>query len=294
MATFTYCPDFTLSESHKPQVRKTQFGDGYEQRIRFGLNSDPKVFSLKFENRSDAESVRIEEFLESNGGADSFIWTPPARNGGNRFLWSESFDKAAWMKSSLTVTANSQASPLGQTVADTITEPVSASSQHLMYQNATSYTSTGNNYVLSCYAKQGTGTRNLVLTSFGEPYTYFNVTTGTVALVDSSVKARITDAYNGWWRCSMAFTKTNATMGFYIGTANGTSNLVAGDGTSSLHIWGAQLELGTTPSDYNFTTTRVVGVRDVPGKYVCDEWEYTMQNADANTIQAKFRQVFEY
>jgi phage-related protein len=294
MATFYFCPSYTLTESHKPRVRKSQFGDGYEQRIRAGLNSDPKVFSLVFENRTDAESLRIEDFLESNGGADNFTWTPPPRMGGNRFLWSESFDNAEWVKLDVTVTANTQTSPLGQVSADTITERSGSTGFHLIQQTLTSSTSAGNSYVLSCYAKQGSGTRNLALTAFGEPFTIFNVSSGSVVAVDSTVKASITSAGNGWWRCSMAFNKTNPSTGYYIGTAVGANAFKTGDGTSSLHIWGAQLELGSTLTDYCFTTNRMAGVRDIPGKYVCDEWEYLYQNANNNTIQAKFRQVFEY
>jgi phage-related protein len=42
MATFTYTPSFEATEASKPRAKKFQAGDGYEQRIRFGLNTDPK------------------------------------------------------------------------------------------------------------------------------------------------------------------------------------------------------------------------------------------------------------
>jgi len=77
MATFTYTPSFEATESSQPRVRKTAFGDGYEQRVRFGLNADPKEWSLVFSNRTDTERNNITGFLEARGGYESFDWTSP-------------------------------------------------------------------------------------------------------------------------------------------------------------------------------------------------------------------------
>ena len=43
MPAFTYTPSFEATEASKPRARKFQAGDGYEQRIRFGLNTNPKA-----------------------------------------------------------------------------------------------------------------------------------------------------------------------------------------------------------------------------------------------------------
>lgn len=82
MATFTYVPSFTATESSKPQVRKFQSGDGYEQRVRFGLQTDPKEWNLTFANRTDAECNNITAFLDARGGYESFDWSPPRGNAG--------------------------------------------------------------------------------------------------------------------------------------------------------------------------------------------------------------------
>lgn len=82
MATFTYTPSFEATESSKPRVRRFQAGDGYEQRIRFGLNTDPKEWSLTFANRDDTERDAIAAFLEARGGVESFDWTPPRGDAG--------------------------------------------------------------------------------------------------------------------------------------------------------------------------------------------------------------------
>lgn len=82
MATFTWTPSFEATESSRPRVRKTAFGDGYEQRIRFGLQTNPKEWSLTFSERSDSERDAILAFLDARGGAESFDWTPPRGTAG--------------------------------------------------------------------------------------------------------------------------------------------------------------------------------------------------------------------
>ena len=78
MATFpSYNPSYSATKRSQPKLRITQFGDGYQQRTSFGLNQDPKVWSLTF-NVDDEDADEIETFLEARGkdGA-SFDWSPP-------------------------------------------------------------------------------------------------------------------------------------------------------------------------------------------------------------------------
>lgn len=82
MATFTYTPSFEATESSQPRVRKTAFADGYEQRVRFGLQTNPKEWGLIFAERTDTERDAILAFLDARGGAESFDWTPPRGSAG--------------------------------------------------------------------------------------------------------------------------------------------------------------------------------------------------------------------
>ena len=77
MSTFAWSPSFEATEASKPRVRKFSAGDGYEQRIRFGLNTDPKEWELQFNERSDIERDQITAFLDARGGVESFDWTTP-------------------------------------------------------------------------------------------------------------------------------------------------------------------------------------------------------------------------
>jgi phage-related protein len=88
MATFTYTPSFEATEASQPRVSKFKAGDGYEQRIRFGLNTNPKEWNLRFDNRTDTERDAIAAFLDARAGVESFDWTPP-RGSAGKFICEE-------------------------------------------------------------------------------------------------------------------------------------------------------------------------------------------------------------
>lgn len=78
MATFpSIAPTFDAQKNSRPRTRIVQFGDGYEQRLSFGLNQNPKEWSLTFMvNNTDADT--IETFLDARADdSQSFDWTPP-------------------------------------------------------------------------------------------------------------------------------------------------------------------------------------------------------------------------
>jgi len=80
MSTFSYTPSYSTDLTRKPKIRKAQFGDGYAQRTRDGINNNPQVWNLKFENLSAADADAIEAFLEAEGGTTPFNWTPPGKS----------------------------------------------------------------------------------------------------------------------------------------------------------------------------------------------------------------------
>lgn len=74
--TFTWFPDASFQKRVDPKVRLARFGDGYEQRIRDGINTMPQKWSLTFTG-SRNEIDPIDAFLTEHGGADYFLWTTP-------------------------------------------------------------------------------------------------------------------------------------------------------------------------------------------------------------------------
>ena len=94
MATFpSITPTYGVQKRSAPNVRKVQFGDGYESRFTLGINQDPKVYNLTFEV-SETDSDTIETFLDARA-ADfaSFDFTPPGEGSSSKFVcetWSKS------------------------------------------------------------------------------------------------------------------------------------------------------------------------------------------------------------
>nr|BAR22154.1 phage minor tail protein L [uncultured Mediterranean phage uvMED] len=95
MATFpSITPTYTgFRKTNQPNTRTTQFGDGYQQRVQFGLNQNPKLYSLTF-NVSETDSDTIETFLDARAeDQDSFTFTPPAEASSSKFIcksWTKS------------------------------------------------------------------------------------------------------------------------------------------------------------------------------------------------------------
>ena len=93
MATFpSINPSYTAQKTTSSQIRATQFNDGYQHRIKFGLNTIPYVWSLNFDV-SEADSDTIEAFLDARGATESFDFTPPAETSSSKFIcrsWTKS------------------------------------------------------------------------------------------------------------------------------------------------------------------------------------------------------------
>ena len=69
--------DRGISDTPNPRVLKAQFGDGYEMRVRDGINSTPRTFALTFNNRTKADIDNIYDFLDGLAGVDTCKLTIP-------------------------------------------------------------------------------------------------------------------------------------------------------------------------------------------------------------------------
>ena len=81
MAIFptTIQPDFSFQKTEKPKVRVTKLGDGFEQRVVFGLptQQDPNEFNVNFKNITHQEVRTIDAFLKTQALlGQSFTFTP--------------------------------------------------------------------------------------------------------------------------------------------------------------------------------------------------------------------------
>lgn len=86
MATFpSYKPTYSATKSSEPRIRTVKFGDGYEQRLTYGLSQNPKQWSFTFDV-TDTDADTIEAFLDARAAdAASFDWIPP--NSTTTYKW---------------------------------------------------------------------------------------------------------------------------------------------------------------------------------------------------------------
>ena len=94
MATFpSITPTYGVQKSSAPNVRTVRFGDGFEKRLTFGINQNPKVYNLTFEV-SETDADTIETFLDARAADNgAFDFTPPGEAESSKFVceeWSKS------------------------------------------------------------------------------------------------------------------------------------------------------------------------------------------------------------
>lgn len=104
METFTWVPDFGGQKENAPTVTNVKFGDGYETRYAFGLNTNPQTWNISFENRSQTDSDAISAFLNARAGVEAFQWTPPGESGPLLFVcrkWTKTFVRGGFYSFSM-------------------------------------------------------------------------------------------------------------------------------------------------------------------------------------------------
>ena len=166
-------------------------------------------------------------------------------------LVSYSEDFTAWTAANgATVTANNTTSPIGNLDADRVN--ISTSNYSGLYKTI----SLNGQYTISVYAKKGTKNWIYFLDLAGSTArAWFNLNNGTLGYVYAGYTATITDAGNGWYRCTLVDT-LNGTGYFQIGFSE-ADNTISVTSAGTAYIWGAQLNIGSTAKPYFPTTDRL-------------------------------------
>ncbi len=170
----------------------------------------------------------------------------------NRLLHSHDQTQAVWLTDGASSSLAGAIAPDGTSPAVMLTEDTS-SDIHTLYQDGLSYTA-GAAHTLSVFAKSNGRERlQLVLPSpaFGEVCSaVFDLTTAAVVFTEGTVSHRVERFADGWLRCQVSATATTGgttSAHIRLRDSGGVSGY-AGDGSSGVHLWGAQLEEGPSAS----------------------------------------------
>jgi hypothetical protein len=179
----------------------------------------------------------------------------------NLLQYTEEFDDAYWTKGNVTVTANAATAPNGTLTADKIIEDTENASHFVGRQGAGFISGALHKY--SIFAQKGERDFIVLLpiVGGGNAAAWFNLNAGVVGAKQANcVSSEITDVGGGWFRCSMSWVTTGSTVNVIAAPSNANNVLnYTGDGTSGIFIWGAQLELGDTATEYQKITTGLNG-----------------------------------
>lgn len=185
-------------------------------------------------------------------------------NGINELTYSEQFDNAAWTKASSSITANDAVAPDGSTTADLLIQAAN-SNAHYAFENKTK-SSSREYWTLSVWAKADA--LDAVGIAIGDASSEnsraaIDLTDGSVDYTNTTAGqdnqfATSHDYGGGWYRVRItARMSTATTVQAQIYALQNTDSTFSetGDGSSGIHIWGAQLQQGGQLGRYVATTS---------------------------------------
>jgi len=164
-----------------------------------------------------------------------------------------------------TVTANDTTAPDGNTTADKLNDDSGGGTGSVfVYKDITVSEST--KYTASVFLKADQLAFARLQTVFYDGATsgeqYFGLSgAGSLGTASAGIDSSITKYPDGWYRCTITWTQGagDTSFGFYIFVADSISTATVDlDGTSSIFVWGAQVEEGPIATSYIPTTTASV------------------------------------
>ena len=254
-----------------------------------GSRSGNASLALRFDGSSPLDS-RINFSRTTNAtvtnSAGLITYAPH-----NLIVNSENLDNSTWTKINVTISANSVAAPDGTMTADL----VSASGTGSHYVSRTTGT-TGNTTCFSVYVKANEG-RYVQLTAPYNSGTYFNFDSltgefGNIGGLVSNTQAQ--SVGNGWWRVSGVFNNTSLASDIwrvYLAESNTSAFNSSFTVTTpvSVYVWGAQLEVGASPTAYNPTTVKnLLGYSEL-----FDNAAWTKSNSFVQTNLLTYSELFD-
>ena len=192
-------------------------------------------------------------FLQATAGNRPILGVEPFGGRRNLSVYTEQFNNASWIKTGVTITPDATVAPDGTVTADRLTGTGGAATFRSVQETVAS---AGVGRVFSVYVKADT--QNFVQLLFNgtaASWANFDLSSGVIGSGGTNGTPTITDVGNGWFRCSISTTLTTVQGGRVVPVTSTTSvRAETNTLTTSLFIWGAKLENGSTATDYQRVT----------------------------------------
>jgi hypothetical protein len=193
------------------------------------------------------------------------VWYDPSQAANldwrrNLLTFTEQFDNAAWTKSGVTVTANAATAPDGATTADTLeaTTTITPNAGRDITTQAPQVVSG------SCYFKAGSSNFAYIQVngdaggSLTASFVTVNLSSGEIGTVSAlaggglvGASSSLTDVGDGWFRLTLSggIGASNTRARLFVGVSGAQDSRTATIG-NTVSVWGAQLEVGSTATEY--------------------------------------------
>lgn len=193
----------------------------------------------------------------------------------NLLSYSEKFDQSGttfglWDTANVNLTTDSTdefLAPNGTQTAWKFSDAGTTNANHGLFQQVYTTDSSQEIITTSIFGKAGDADRYLQIlhgiddTNYGFPFANFDLFNGTITRNEETLNASMTDAGNGWYRCSITFFTTTVSAKdinpvFYMvnSPTAARDEYYTGDGSSGFYLWGAQLEQRDAVTAYTATT----------------------------------------
>lgn len=166
----------------------------------------------------------------------------------NLFAWTESgtaaADQVRWRQPNVVL------APDGTQTATKLAVSTDSDLQRIYV--STSGVTANSPVTFSVYAKAGEYSRvSLRASAVATANAIFDLETGQWVVNSNATAQFAEDAGNGWWRIGITYTPTTTSTVPWVQIADSSNALTfTGDGESGLYLWGAQLEVNSTPTAY--------------------------------------------
>lgn len=276
----------------------TSFIDNLQNSFRNRVLTDGGEFEFFSCLESQINDLINKDLLDSasfvltpNGYKENLLYAvKPDKVGTNLLLRSEEFENSYWNKTRCTISTNQEIAPNGTLTADYI---VSDNTTGLRYVGVIGVpTSIGQTWTFSIFLKKKD--RSVIGFQVNEggvifPTARFNFDTKTFIQLTSNLSASYQEYPDNWFRLIFTRTPTTGTstvFGIYPTDQNGDLSGL-GDGSRTI-MWGAQLELGSTATDYISTTDRAIVNGTIGDLTVTRATLGTRVNADGDIEQVPY------